>query len=135
MTDPCSPGSHPHSDRPNWQPAESVDEYMANCREGLETYSERRFCKLVGWSRAQSWRAKMLATIPEELFEMLVTGRKTSTRELAIVGSLFVGDGHTRGVEVDRCPHCQGVLRVRTGISKDTNRVIDAWLAGRSIQS
>ena len=31
-----SPGSHPHSDRPNWRPAETVEEYLNNVREGLE---------------------------------------------------------------------------------------------------
>ena len=46
-----SPGSHPHSDRPNWRPAETADEYLRNCREGLEQYSDRKFARLTGMSR------------------------------------------------------------------------------------
>ena len=47
-----TPGSHPHSDRPNWRQAETLDEYLANCREGLEQYSDRRAAKLMGVSRS-----------------------------------------------------------------------------------
>jgi hypothetical protein len=24
----CSPGSHPHTDQPNWRPAEAIGEYL-----------------------------------------------------------------------------------------------------------
>ena len=34
MTDDGSPGSHPHSDRPNWQPAETIADYARNIRVG-----------------------------------------------------------------------------------------------------
>ena len=71
MQHPCSPGSHPHSDRPNWEPAETANDYLRNCREGLEAYSDRRMAKLLGWSRAHLWRAKLMAEIPEDLFERL----------------------------------------------------------------
>lgn len=127
----CSPGSHPHADQPNWKPAESADEYLANCREGLETYSERRFCKLIGWTRIASWRARMMGAIPDALFELLVTGRRTSAREMAVIGSMFAGQA-MHGVEVDRCPHCSGVLRVRRGVSASAKALIDGWLGERS---
>ncbi len=45
--DQCSPGSHSHSHRPNWQPAETVEQYLRNCQEGLETYSEQRLANVV----------------------------------------------------------------------------------------
>jgi hypothetical protein len=66
MTTPGSPGSHSHSDRPNWRPAENADNYLRNCQEGLEEYSERRLAKLMGIPRAQLWRWKLMADIPEE---------------------------------------------------------------------
>ena len=42
-----SPGSHSHSDRPNWQPAGTAHDYLRNCDDGLEVYSERRMPKLL----------------------------------------------------------------------------------------
>ena len=54
-------GSHPHADQRNWQPADNIDDYLRNCREGLETYSDRRVAKLWGVSRAWIWRAKLVA--------------------------------------------------------------------------
>jgi hypothetical protein len=47
----CSSGSNPHSDRPNWQPADNIDDYLRNCTEGLETYTDSRAAKLLGWTR------------------------------------------------------------------------------------
>lgn len=123
----CSPGSHPHADQPNWKPAETADEYLANLRDGLEVYSERRLCKLLGTTRIDLWRSKMMAAIPDTLFDQLVNGRRTSARELAVIGSMFAGQA-MHGVEVDRCPHCSGVLRVRSGVSADAKAVIDGWL-------
>ena len=46
MQHPCSPGSHPHSDRPNWQPAETANDYLRNCQDGLEAYTDRRMAKI-----------------------------------------------------------------------------------------
>ena len=42
----CSPGSNPHADRPNWRPPETIGEYVSNCQENLEVYTDRRFAKL-----------------------------------------------------------------------------------------
>jgi hypothetical protein len=33
--DTMLPGEHSHSDRPNWRPAETADDYFSNCKEGL----------------------------------------------------------------------------------------------------
>jgi hypothetical protein len=66
---PCSPGGHPHSDQPNWRPADTIVDYLANCREGLEEYSDRKAAKLWGISRAELWRWKLIGELPEDLFE------------------------------------------------------------------
>ena len=108
-----SPGSHPHADRPNWQPAETAAEYFRNCQEGLETFSQRRLAKILGVSRIVLWRARMLAEIPEDLFERILAqpDHKTSTRELASIGAALAGKASA--VEVERCWHCGEVQRVR----------------------
>lgn len=87
MSGTCSPGSHPHSDRPNWQPADTIGDYLTNCREGLENFSERRAAKLFGVSRAELWRWRLMAEIPEDLFERLLKAcKKPSTKALAAIG-------------------------------------------------
>ena len=50
---PGPPGSHPHADQPNWKPADNADDYLRNCEDGLEKFSERRFAKLFGASRIE----------------------------------------------------------------------------------
>ncbi len=126
--DTGSPGSHPHSDRPNWQPAETVDEYVRNCQEGLETYSERRMAKLFGISRARLWRWKLMAEIPEELFEQLLaeTNHVPSTKELANVARAL--NGHGPSHDAERCPHCGEVLRVRGRWRPGTAKIVNDWL-------
>ncbi len=132
MQHPCSPGSHPHSDRPNWRPAETADGYMRNCREGLETYSERHLAKLLGISRARLWRWKLMAEIPEELFERLLTetNHVPSTKELANVAQAL--NGHGPSHDVERCPHCGEVLRVRGRWRSSTARIVNQWLSARA---
>lgn len=88
----CPPGSHPHSDRPNWQPAETVDEYLANVREGLEPYSQRRLAKLLGVPRIELYRWTQMAAIPDELFERLMEdAANLSTKRLAQIGQALKG--------------------------------------------
>ena len=124
-----SPGSHPHSDRPNWQPADSAEEYMRNCREGLEEYSERRMAKLLGMSRMHLWRAKLMAQIPDELFERLLAkaDHVPSTKELANVARAISGQGPSHDVE--SCPHCGEVLRVRGRWRQSTAAIVNEWLS------
>ena len=132
MTEPGSPGSHPHSDRPNWQPAETADDYLRNCKDGLEVYSDRRMAKLMGISRANLWRWKLMAEIPEELFERLMarTDHTLSTKELANVARALNGNGPSHDVE--RCPHCGEVLRVRGRLRPATAEIVNAWLSERT---
>ena len=125
----CSPGSHPHTDRPNWQPAETLGEYLRNCREGLEEYSDRRVAKLLGFSRAHVWRMKWAAELPEDLFERLMAMRDhaPSLKEMANVArALYGGENHH---DVERCPHCGETLRVRGRWRKSTAQVVDGWLS------
>jgi hypothetical protein len=131
QTDTCSPGSHPHLDRPNWRPAETADEYFQNCREGLERYSERHLAKLLGMSRAELWRCRMIAALPDDLFEYLLSecgrrGIKLSSKAMAQI-SLALQTGNNVA-ECERCPHCRGVLRLRAQVSPALADVVNEWL-------
>ncbi len=123
-----SPESHPHSDRPNWQPAQTADAYLRNCDDGLETYSERRMAKLLGVSRTTLWRWKWMGEIPDELFERLLdrADRVPSTTEFANIGRALYGRGPAHDVE--RCPHCGEVLRVRGRWRPSTAKIVNEWL-------
>jgi hypothetical protein len=129
----CPPGSHPHSDRPNWRRAETIDEYLTNCREGLEEYSERGMAKLLGMSRIQLWRAKQMVNIPEPLLDRLLAEtrrsrrRGISTKALAGVGEWLAGADAV--AEIPTCPHCGEPLRVRPRIPRNLARIVDAWMA------
>jgi hypothetical protein len=125
----CSPGSHTHSDRPNWRPAETVDEYVINCREGLENYSERRMATLLGMSRVHLWRAARMAELPDDLFERLLAAGVRSTKALAAVAHMLAKANNV--AEVERCPHCGEVLRVRKHINVKAIEVVRQWLADR----
>jgi len=96
MTDDGSPGSHPHSDRPNWQQAETIADYARNIREGLEEYSDRRAAKLLGRSRIHVYRAKLMAELPNALFERLLGRRliKSHAGPPATLGSTAAAGAH-----------------------------------------
>jgi hypothetical protein len=112
MTDDGSLGSHPHSDRPNWQPAETIDDYARNIREGLEEYSDRRAAKMLGRSRIYVYRATLMAELPDALLERLLDADVVSSKTLANVALVLRRNG-PRSADVERCPHCGEVLRVR----------------------
>jgi hypothetical protein len=122
--DDGSPGSHPHSGR-NWQPATTFDEYLQNCREGLEEYSDRRTAKLMGWSRMRLHRVLLTAELPDELFERLLAAG-VGQREMALIAAAAKSDAPA--YDVERCPHCSGVLRRRSRISPKARAVIREWL-------
>jgi hypothetical protein len=125
---PCPPGSHPHADQPNWRPADTFADYVRNCQEGLEPYSDRRAAKLLGISRAELWRWKLMAELPEALFESLLKeGRKSSSKALASVASALKGNG--READAELCPHCGGVLRMRLRVSSEYRKIVDGWRA------
>jgi hypothetical protein len=118
----------PHADRPNWRPADTFADYIRNCQEGLEPYSDRRAAMLLGISRAELWRWKLMAELPEALFEALLkAGRKPTSKALASVASAIKGNG--READAELCPHCGGVLRVRLRVSSEYRKIVDGWRA------
>ena len=126
--DAMLPGEHPHSDRPNWRPAETPDEYLLNVHEGLEKYSEERFTKLLGLGRMQSWRARQIAKIPKGLFDRLLKG-DFKTKQLAQVGLAISRGGEGRQfAEIERCPHCGEIIRVRRLIGTKASKIIQQWI-------
>jgi hypothetical protein len=130
---PVLPGEHPHADRPNWRPAETLEQYVANVHEGLEELSDRRILELTGWSRVYLCRMRAAGYIPADLFERLigVAGHVPTLRELATISRLLSGDAPPAAVE--RCPCCGHVLRARRSISAEAERVVDAWLRERAV--
>lgn len=116
MTGPCSPGSHPHVDRPNWEPADNIGDYMRNCREGLETWSECRAAKLMGMSRAHLWRMRQMANIPDDLFELLLDDARMgdhvpSTQEFAAIGQALASGHVDQSIEPQLYPGEDKFLR------------------------
>jgi hypothetical protein len=123
-----SPGCHPHADQANWRPAETAGDYLRNCDEGLEDYSDRRMAKLMGVSRTALWRWKMMAEIPEELFERLLAraDHTPSTKELANIGRALTGRGPSHDAEC--CPHCGELLRARSRWRPSTAKIVNDWI-------
>jgi len=128
IIDQCSPGSHPHSDRPNWRPAETAEEYQRNCAEGLEAYSERRMAKLLGISRALAWRAQLAAQIPQDLLDRLKqkSDRPLRTKTLAAI-ALAIKRGKV-DIDVECCPNCGHVLRMRQTVSDQHMQIVNDWM-------
>lgn len=124
----------PHSDRRNWQRAATVDEYLRNCREGLEEFSERRFAKLIGLSRATLYRAKLMAELPEELFERLVAAGVRSTKAMAQVALALKRDTPFAH-DVERCWQCGAVQRRRAHINKAARDAVRSWVGNSTVTS
>src|SRR6266436_4994905 len=104
-----SPGSHGR----NWSPAETIDDYVRDCKEGLETYSDRHAATILGWSRMQVYRAKLMSEIPADLFEaLLAQDEPPAPRQLGSIALALRGHD---AAESERCPHCGALLRVRGG--------------------
>jgi hypothetical protein len=125
---PGPPGSHPHADQPNWKPADNAEDYLRNCEGGLEKLSERRLAKLFGVSRMELWRWKMMASLPDDLFDALLEESGTS-RSMAAVAVALQNGGPV--ADVERCPHCCGVLRVRPSVSRKDVKIVVQWLDKR----
>lgn len=126
-----SPGSHPHSDRPNWRPGDDDrDELLAQkiadaLRDGK---SERQIAKLLGISRMRVWRMKAISRIPEPLFDRLCEAwtvgllPRLSTKLLAAIGRALE-DGELLRGEVECCPNCGHKLRIRMDIPRTAIKV------------
>jgi hypothetical protein len=122
-----SPGSHSH-DLPNWQPATTLDDYVRNCQEGLEEYSDRRMARMLGVSRIELYRYKLIAELPEELFERLLKAGLRSVKAIAQV-ALALKRNNPRAHEDECCPHCGGLLRRRRHVSRAALVAVSEFLA------
>lgn len=123
MNHPGSPGSHP--DRRNWHSATTAEDYPHNCRDGLETFSERRMARLLDVSRIKLWRCRLMAEIPNDLFELLMAEGCRSSKELANVALALRGDAVSHAVEC--CPHCKRPLRLQGAWRNSTAKAVNAW--------
>jgi hypothetical protein len=101
----------------NWSPATTFEEYVRNVREGLEAYSDRRAARLLGWPRIAIYRAKLMAELPEPLFEALMDADVLSAKALAQV-ALAQRRDVPYAHDDEYCPHCDGLLCRRRHISK-----------------
>ena len=116
---------------PNWQPATTPADYLRNCDEGLEEYSSRRFAQLMGWPRIRLHRARLMVELPDDLFERLLAARVHNSKALANIALAFRQGSNTS--EVERCPHCGGVTRVRRLVSDAAREAITGWLDGAAL--
>ena len=130
IADDGSPGSHSHSDRPNWQPGDDDAEELRlqkiadALRDGK---GERQIAKLLGVSRAWIWRAKKYSRIPGGLYERLQAARVG--RKALLYIARYCDDGELPDAEVEYCPHCGHRLRVRS--YKDISQafdILDKWI-------
>jgi hypothetical protein len=80
------------------------------------------------WSRIKVHRAKLMADLPEPLFELLLAAGVLSSKALANVALAFKCGRN--GAEIERCPHCGEPLRARWQIGNKARAAIRAWLGG-----
>jgi hypothetical protein len=73
------------------------------------------------------YQARLMAEIPDDLFGRRLAAGVHSSKTLAQV-ALAACCGADLG-EVERCPHCGKVIRVRSHVSKAARAPIKAWLA------
>jgi hypothetical protein len=67
-----------------------------------------------------------MAEIPEELFERLLDARVHGTKALAQI-ALALRDGN-RVADVERCPHCGAVIRIRGLVNDKAVKIINEWI-------
>jgi hypothetical protein len=117
----------PGSQRRNWSPAETVDDYLRNVEEGLEPHSDRRFAKLMGVSRTHLYRVNLIAQLPDDLFDALLKQRPGPPKLRELANIALAMRGHDTS-ETDRCPHCSGVLRRRLGFTQASADIVNRWI-------
>jgi hypothetical protein len=125
-----SPGSHPHSDRPNWQPGDDdADELIRQKIEDAlrDGKGERHIAKLLGVSRMAFWRGRLLNAIPSGLLERLLAAR-VGLKAMLYISRLGCDPDNIPADEVERCPHCGHVLRVRNKSILRALDVMQQWV-------
>ena len=86
--------------------------------------------KLMGWSRARMWRARLMAELPDDLFDtLLAADQYPSSKSLAAV-ALALRRGEARR-SAKCCPRCGYVLRIRRVVSDAYLAIVTRWLSAR----
>jgi hypothetical protein len=133
-TEVGSPGNHPHSNRPNWQPGDDdADELLTHkiadaLRDGK---SERQIAKLLDISRMMIWRSKIFAAIPKGLFERLMAAH-VGEKGLIFIGRLCSNPDNPPEIEIECCPNCGAKLRARSKSILHAIDVMRQWRADGS---
>ena len=116
-----SPGSHAI---PNWQPSDEFDLYVQRCEQGLEKWSIRKAARLLDLDRTMLWRGMKMASVPKDLFELLLDAG-IPRRDIASVGHALERQERPSDF-IERCPCCGFVLRSRAPWSDKANDVLAA---------
>src|SRR5262245_47273795 len=127
---PGSPGSHPHSERPNWQPGDDDAEelQLQKIKDALrDGKSERQIAKLLGVSRMMFWRGRLISAIPDGLLERLFRAR-VGTKALIYIARLGCDPNNIPAVEIERCPHCGHALRARNKSILRALDIMQQWI-------
>ena len=98
----CSPGEHPHSDRPNF----TLEDYLAMCEAGEAEYSLSEVARLMGVSRMNLHRWMIMASVTDEEFEAVLADFESAGKRLsttAIADEIKRRTGRARAYE-ERCP-------------------------------
>jgi hypothetical protein len=130
-----SPGSRPHSDRPNWRPGDDdADELLTQkIQDALRAgASERQLAKLLDIPRAMLWRGKLTSQIPPNLYDWLFKAR-VSQKQILTIAKIFRGDDpDTISREIECCPKCGHILRSRSALSQKALAILEQWEADGS---
>jgi hypothetical protein len=115
----------------NWRPGDddSEDLLLQKLLDALrDGKSEREVAKLLNVPRTLFWHAKKLNAIPQGLFERLLAAR-VGAKALTYIGRLCEhGVEELPPVEVERCPACGHLLRVRSAGLKRALDVYNKWI-------
>lgn len=93
----------------------------------MEKPSIDRLVKLLDINRTHAWRARQLQHIPNGLFDRLLKGGVYGLKQLAQVGIALQRDGN-QPAEIERCPHCGEVVRVRWLVGTKARKIISQWI-------
>src|SRR5688572_16350369 len=98
----CSPGEHPHADRPNF----TFDDYLQMCRDGETKFSLSEVARLLGVSRMRLHRWMIFASVSDEEFEETLDGLMANGRlsDTSIASEIKRRQGTARTYH-ECCPH------------------------------
>ena len=108
----CSPGEHPHADRPNF----TLEDYFRMVQGGEAEFSLSEVARLLGGSRMTVHRWMNFASITADEFEAVLDDFRAKGKALsttAVSDEIKRRTGLARTYE-ERCPNCGHVLREHT---------------------